>query len=189
MKRATISEGESAKKSLIEARSSRHELSTFRPTPATKKVRTCLGRKGRRSSVRGGSMGCRVVLSSCQECNSHAAGIPLHSIPLAASLLWRGVTRWRRHRPSFSPGHLSILARPIAFEREREKERARSGSRNRGSCSRWFRLNGAFRTPSFVSKRLLSFFRGFWFHYGKRQEVGENGGRLGLGQLTLIRTD
>lgn len=127
-------------------------------TEATKKVRTCLGRKGRRSSVRGGSMGCRVVLSSCQECNSHAAGIPFHSIPLAASLLWpctgaasRGGGGLLFHLATSR----SLLDPSPSRETEREKERARSGSRNRGSCSRWFRLNAAFRTPSFVSRRLL----------------------------------
>lgn len=130
-------------------------------TEATvKKVRTCSGRKGRRrrrrSSVRGGSMGCRVVLSSCQECNSHAAGIPFHSIPLAASLLRPGTAS----RGGGGGGLLFHLATFRSLldsspSRERQRERARSGSRNRGSCSRWFRLNGAFRTPSSVSKRLL----------------------------------
>lgn len=99
-------------------------------------------------------MGCRVVLSSCQECNSHAAGIPFHSIPLAASLLWPGTGAASRGGGGLL-FHLATFRSLLDPSASRGTERARSESRNRGSCSRWFRLNAAFRTASFVSKRLL----------------------------------
>lgn len=71
----------------------------------------------------GGSMGCRVVFSSCQECNSHAAGIPFHSIPPRGSSF---VGSHEVPRRSFSPDHRSILRRPFQSD-----ARARSGSRDR----------------------------------------------------------
>lgn len=42
------------------------------------------------------------VLSPCQECNSHAAGIPSRSIPLAVRLLLRRDTT-RRDVPTWLP--------------------------------------------------------------------------------------
>lgn len=162
-------------------------------TEATvKKVRTCSGRKGRRrrrSSVRGGSMGCRVVLSSCQECNSHAAGIPFHSIPLAASLLRPG-TASRGGGGGGLLFHLATFRSLLDSSPSRERQREST-----------FRIAKPWIVFSLVSvkRRIQDPFVRFeaaphsFVDSGSITGTGkkslENGGRLGLGELTLIRTD
>lgn len=160
-------------------------------TEATKKVRTCLGRKRRRSSVRGGSMGCRVVLSSCQECNSHAAGIPFHSIPLAASLLWPCTGAASRGGGGLL-FHLATSRSLLDPSPSRETEREREST---------FRIAKPWIVFSLVSvkRRIQDPFVRFeaaphsFVDSGSITGTGkksvENGGRLGLGELTLIRTD